>query len=118
MINWSAVGVIVLLITQVIILASLYYGLKADNATLKSSLDQAVIVERAARQAEHVAHKTEVMGLVDTVRTTMLDLTRRISTLESGQDEWTKTLRERTHELANQINTLVLKVDRLERPHV
>lgn len=44
------------------------------------------------------------------------DITRRLSSLEAGQDEWTKTLRGRTHELAEHLQVVQLKVDRLERP--
>lgn len=44
------------------------------------------------------------------------DLQGRVSRLEAGADEWTKTLRERTHDHANKINKLSLQVDRLERP--
>jgi len=46
----------------------------------------------------------------------MRELQGRISRLETGADEWTKTLRERTHEHTNQINVLMLDIDRLKRP--
>lgn len=39
-----------------------------------------------------------------------------VTRLETGADEWTKALRERTHDLSNKVNDLVLRVDRLERP--
>ena len=44
------------------------------------------------------------------------DIMSRLSRLETGQDEWTKTLRERTHDHANQLNMLTLEIDRLKRP--
>lgn len=44
------------------------------------------------------------------------ELQSRVGRLESGQDEWTKTLRHRSHDLAGRIDVLTLKVDRLERP--
>lgn len=44
------------------------------------------------------------------------ELKASVKRLETGQDEWTKALRERTHDLANDVNTLKIKVDRLERP--
>jgi hypothetical protein len=50
------------------------------------------------------------------IKSDIRDLTGRISALETGQDEWTKTLRARTHDLAEKLNEMVLKVDRLERP--
>ena len=44
------------------------------------------------------------------------DLHGRLTRLETGSDEWTRALRTRTHEHANEINELKLKMDRLERP--
>lgn len=44
------------------------------------------------------------------------DLQGRVSRLEAGADEWTKTLRERTHAHSTLLNKLTLQVDRLERP--
>lgn len=44
------------------------------------------------------------------------ELTATVKRLETGQDGWTKELRERTHGLGNQVHTLQIKVDRLERP--
>lgn len=44
------------------------------------------------------------------------DLQGRLTRLEMGSDEWTKALRERTHEHANEINAMKMKIDRLERP--
>jgi hypothetical protein len=43
-------------------------------------------------------------------------LQERINRLEAGADEWTKTLRERTHDHNEKINVLTLEVDRLKRP--
>jgi hypothetical protein len=44
------------------------------------------------------------------------ELQGRVARLETGSDEWTKELRERTHDATNEISVLKLKVDRLERP--
>lgn len=44
------------------------------------------------------------------------ELKTSVKRLETGQDEWTKTLRERTHDLADEVGVLKIKVDRLERP--
>src|SRR5678815_425824 len=44
------------------------------------------------------------------------DLGGRLTRLESGADKWTEMLRNRTHEHANEINEMKLKIDRLERP--
>lgn len=48
----------------------------------------------------------------------LADITHRLGTLETGQDEWTKTLRQRSHDQGNEINTILLRLDRLERPPV
>ena len=42
------------------------------------------------------------------------ELRNRLTKLESGQDEWTRALRQRTHDLADGMQTMVLKIDRLE----
>jgi hypothetical protein len=44
------------------------------------------------------------------------DVVGRLLRLESGQDEWTKALRARTHDQGNDINAMRLQIDRLERP--
>jgi hypothetical protein len=44
------------------------------------------------------------------------DLHGRLTRLETGSDEWTRALRTRTHEHANEIQEMKLKIDRLERP--
>lgn len=44
------------------------------------------------------------------------DLGGRLARLETGQDEWTKALRQRTHDHANELNKLMLEIDRLKRP--
>ncbi len=101
---------------QGIALAGCYYGLKADNAALGAKLDQAMLQERMDRQGEHGVLRAHVQGLFAQIESTVKELSHRVGTLESGQDEWTQSLRKRTHELAEQLHVLVLKVDRLERP--
>lgn len=43
------------------------------------------------------------------------ELRLRIHDLESGQSEWLKTLRQRTHDMAGEIQALQLKTSLLER---
>lgn len=114
--NWQIVSIIIVGVTNIVALVSAYYGLKADNYALKAALELGLLTERTQRQTEASAFRTEFMATVVTVEQTIKDLGFRIGTLETGQDEWTKTLRARTHELGNHVNELVLKVDRLERP--
>lgn len=39
-----------------------------------------------------------------------------IKTLKTGQDDWTKELRQRTHDLSTEVQLHKMKIDRLERP--
>ena len=114
--NPSWISIAVLGIVQLIAIVGAYYGLKADNAKLAAALELAITSERADRKQDLLTHKASVDGLIAVIDQSLKDLGRRVGTLEAGQDEWTKMLRDRTHELAGQINQLVLKVDRLERP--
>lgn len=104
-----------------------YYGLKADNASLKSDLEAdnaklesnmklAFLTVRADMIVADSNVKDSILAVVSRIESGVTDLTHRVGTLESGQDEWTKSLRSRTHELADKVNVLMLKVDRLERP--
>jgi hypothetical protein len=111
--SWQLIG---FGIVQLVALVGAYYGLKADNRELKAELHLMMANERADRLSVVAATKADLITLIGKVETYINDLTHRVATLESGQDEWTKSLRERTHELANDVHTLVLKVDRLERP--
>lgn len=114
--NWQIVSIIVVGITNVLTLASAYYGLKADNARLSAALELGLLTERTQRASDQTTIRNEFLAKVVTIEQNIKDLGHRVSTLETGQDEWTKTLRHRTHELGNHVNDLVLKVDRLERP--
>ncbi len=102
--------------TQICALCAAYYGLKADNAALAAKLTLAMLTETTSRQLEHANLKEAVSKTVSNLESLVAQLTSRVNTLESGANEWTKALRERTHDLANELQALVLKVDRLERP--
>lgn len=45
------------------------------------------------------------------------ELQARVQRLESGQDEWTKTLRQRTHDLGNELQTMRLELELLKVGH-
>ena len=111
--NWQLIGFGVV---QLIALISAYYGLKADNRDLKAELHLMMANERADRLSVVASTKADLVTIIGKVEAYVSDLTHRVTTLESGQDEWTKSLRDRTHQLSNDVHTLVLKVDRLERP--
>jgi uncharacterized membrane protein YfhO len=115
-VNWQIVSFIVVAIINLVTLVGAYYGLKADNALLAAKLEVSLVSERAARSLENLNLKALLMEMLKSVEASVKDMGTRVTTLETGQDEWTKTLRERTHELGNHVNDLILKVDRLERP--
>jgi hypothetical protein len=115
--DWHSIWPVVSLgAAQLLALAGAYYGLKADNAKLASDLSLAMLAEKGARESSVTTVRHDLTSMLTKIEGYVMDLTHRVTTLESGQDEWTKALRQRTHELANDLQTLVLKVDRLERP--
>ena len=119
--NWSDVGnpsVVIAAAVQLIALVGAYYGLKADNSKLAADVAISMLTERADRAAADSSIKADLIGLIATAERYVEDLSHRVQKLEAGQDEWTKTLRDRTHELANKLQDLALKVDRLERPRI
>jgi hypothetical protein len=108
-------------------LAGLYYGLKADNAKqaadteksiakLGSDFAIAMLTERTERVATQATVKVDIEKLITLLEADVKEVTHRVTVLESGQDEWTKALRQRTHDLANEFQKLVLEIDRLKRP--
>lgn len=114
--DWTVgVGTLMAIGVQIVLMIGAYYGLKADNAALASNLALAIITEKTDRQSAHASLKFELINMVTSIDTAVKELSHRVGTLECGQDEWTKALRKRTHDLANDINALVLKLALLER---
>lgn len=103
---------------QVVLLAGAYYGLKADNAKLASDVALGMLTERTSRESSQLTLKGDLMMLINAVDSAVKEIDRRVGTLERGKDEWTQELRNRSHELANQMQTLVSKVDRLDKEGV
>jgi len=102
---------------QILAVAAAYYGLKADNAKLAADLSIAMLTEKGERVSSVTSVKNDLTAMLGKIETYVNDLTHRVTTLESGQDEWTKSLRQRTHDLASDVQSLVLKVALLERSH-
>lgn len=96
-------------------LAGLYFGLKADNAKTRADFAIAILTERTSRESGHLTLKADLMDLIHAVEREVKDLTLRINRIETGSDEWTKALRQRTHDLGNDLHKLVLKVALLEQ---
>lgn len=116
-IDWTiSIATIVSGITTVAMLVSLYFGLKTAITAQGANLTLSMTNLRSEFTLVNITTKDDVLKQVSKVDSEVRDLSHRVSKLESGQDEWTKTLRERTHELGNQVQALIMKVDRLERP--
>lgn len=114
--DWQKANTVIFGVMNLIALVGAYYGLKADNAKLGADLALQMSEERAARTSAQSVLRSELLMSITAVDTCVKDLLHRVATLEAGQDEWTKALRQRTHDLSGHIQTLTLKVDRLERP--
>lgn len=99
-IDWSIpVGTIVLVVVQFVVgIVGIMRALSLIERSIDTRFNDMKIVLNTFKEGD------------------IRDLQGRLTRLETGADEWTKALRERTHEHANQINALVLKIDRLERP--
>ena len=102
---------------QILAVAAAYYGLKADNAKLAADLSIAMLTEKGERISSVTGVKNDLTSMLGKLESYVSDLTHRVTTLESGQDEWTKSLRQRTHDLSTDVQNLVLKVALLERGH-
>ena len=115
-INWTIVGLLGTGVAQLVGLVGAYYGLKADNAKLRADLGVTILTETSTRKLESATLRTDLMAAVKIAEQSIADLVRRVGSIESGQEGWTKELRTRAHDLSKVVDVLVLKVDRLERP--
>lgn len=115
--NWDLVGPISIGIVQLVALIKAYYGLKADNAKVCSDIALAMLSERAERVADNAKTRSEFSTLLKAAELCISDLTRRVTSIEGTNLEWTREFRQRTHDLSNSVHALTMKVDRLERPH-
>lgn len=99
-VDWSIpVGTIVLVIVQFVVgIIGLMRAFAAIERSIESRFNQMEKTMAALKDGD------------------LRELQGRIGRLEAGADEWTKALRERTHEHSNQINELMLEIDRLKRP--
>jgi hypothetical protein len=96
-IDWQLIGLLSAWSVNLIALAGVYHGLKADIASLRADIALALLTERTERQAADTSTHADLVGLIATAER------RRPS--HAPPDE-----------LVSKINELVLKVDRLERP--
>lgn len=99
-VDWSIpVGTILLVIVQFVVgIIGLMRAFAAIERSIDSRFTQMEKVMAALKDGD------------------MRELQGRVARLEAGADEWTKVLRERTHEHANMIGKMELEIDRLKRP--
>lgn len=124
--DWQVIGFGAV---NLIAIVAQFYGLKADNretaanaekaiAKLSSEFTLALLTERSERVNSQATVKSDIEKLITVIEADVKEIEHRVTTIESGQSEWTKALRERTHELANKMQDLVLEIDRLKRPTI
>jgi hypothetical protein len=58
---------------------------------------------------------TILQGDIRELRGRVVGLEDRLRTIETGEGTWMGVLRNRTHDLANEVNTLALDLDRVKR---
>lgn len=131
-IDWSNIppGVVFLFISNVVgsavSIAGLYFGLKASIKQLSNDLKIASMEARTALDNRGVQIRTDMNQTIGVLREKLIsDVNRldadvreahnRLKALETGSDEWSRTLRARSHRLANQVNKLKLKIILLVR---
>lgn len=91
-----------------------------QHAIDEVKLAHAKSIEEARSQSSRVNENLHTIGLqINTLlEGDVRELQARVARLESGQDEWTKTLRQRTHDLANDVQALRLTVELMKvQPH-
>jgi len=95
---------------------------RSMKAELQSAIDDVKkghekSLDEARVQSTRVNDSLHTIGLqINTIlEGDVRELQARVQRLESGQDEWTKTLRQRTHDLAEFVNALKLDVELMKK---
>lgn len=131
-IDWNNIppGVVALFVSNIIMStvagAGLYYGLKASITALRNDLKFQALEASQALDNRGVQIRNDLNQTLVGLREQIIkDVTRldadlreansRLQALETGSDEWSRTLRARSHRLANQVNKLKLKIILLVR---
>lgn len=107
-----------LALTSLGLILTFYTIISRQNAAFKLQIENKLdsISKNSTLGFNNVTEEFNKMSLqINTIlEGDIRELRGRIVTLESGQDEWTKTLRSRTHELANKVENLSLRFVLLE----
>lgn len=120
-----AISLIALVLTAIGIILSFYTIINRQNTSFKDALDKRF--ESLSTRAENIDRSTAVgfetirgdFKLITLQINTILEedvkeLRLRLGKIESGQDEWTKKLRDRTHALGNSLEKLGYEVELLK----
>jgi signal transduction histidine kinase len=97
----------------------------ASQNTMKAELQRSIDEVKASHnksvdeaRAQAVAFRDSFTKLAMQINTLLegdvRGLQARVGRLEAGQDEWTKALRQRTHDLATEVNALRLALEVLK----
>lgn len=88
-------------------------GLRLELALSKGEAAAHVMEARTAATKAHSDLKEDTLRSLARVESDVQDLSSRVNALETGQSEWIKTLRERTHDLSDHFDALNLRVELL-----
>lgn len=131
-IDWSNIppGVVLLFVSNLVASTvagcGLYFGLTASITALRNDLKIQALQGTQALDNRGVQIRADMNQTIGVLRERLIDdvnrldadvreVKARLQALETGSDEWSKTLRQRSHRLANQVNKLKLKIILLVR---
>lgn len=90
-------------------------GLRLELTLSKGEAATHVMEARTAATKAHADLKEETLRSLALLQSDVRELSSKVNALETGQSEWIKTLRERTHDLSDHFDALNLRVELLTR---
>lgn len=87
--------------------------LRLDLTAFKGEAAEDVAEAKTDATKAHSDLKEETLRALSRVESNVRDLATRVNSIETGQSEWIKTLRDRTHDLSGQVDALNLKAELL-----
>lgn len=94
--------------------AALKSEVNAALADLKKAHDEALAEMRKQGQSTNESFSKIGLQINTILEGDVRELREQVRRLETGQDEWTKTLRQRTHDLADEQNKMRLEFELLK----
>ncbi len=122
--NW--VPVVALGLQFIVTIIAVWVVVAKAQSSMKSELQHSIDEVRAAHSKSLDESRQQFSSINESFSKIALqintilegdvrELQARVQRLESGQDEWTKTLRGRTHELGDHVNALRLDVELMKK---